>query len=96
MGMVDTTKMEMPLPDDSIPMMADGDLRQNGDGRHIQRGQRAPGQRRGDYSVPTGTARFLPPDTQARNSPGSFPNRGAASAPGKGASGVLPFRAALS
>ena len=40
-GMADMTEMEMPIPDNTIPMMTgEGTVRVGGDGRHVQRAQR--------------------------------------------------------
>ena len=53
-GMADMAEMEMPLPDNTAPMMTgDGPVRLGRDGRHVQRASRcARDQKRGDYSDP--------------------------------------------
>ena len=52
-GMADMAEMEMPLPDNTLPMMGGaGPVRLGRDGRHVHRGQGARDQKPGDYSDP--------------------------------------------
>jgi hypothetical protein len=64
-GMKDMTEMEMPLPDNTAPMMTgQGPVRRGGHGRHVQRAQGAQGPEARRLQRP-GLVRQHPPGTVA-------------------------------